>query len=286
MKILLTGANGFIGSNLIRSPLFKSHDLISLSSSQGDIATLNIKDLPKTDHVIHLAAATFVPDSWEKPYDFYHTNVMGTNNILEYCRTHQASLTFLSSYSYGTPQYLPIDELHPHSLNTPYNHSKFLAEELCRFYANQFKVKINVLKPFNIFGEGQKEYFVIPKILKQLLNPETKEIEVFDLTPKRDYLYIDDLISAIHCSLACSGHEIFNVGSGVSYSIQEIIELACKITKINKPIRTSHNSRKNEIMNLTANYDKIATKLGWKPTFSFENGLRKIIESLRSNEKN
>ena len=98
-------------------------------------------------HVFHLAAKTFVPDSWKNPHAFYQTNVMGAVNVLEHCRRHQASLTLISSYVYGQPQRLPIAEDHPLSAPNPYAHSKILAEEAARFYERSFELSLVIVAP-------------------------------------------------------------------------------------------------------------------------------------------
>ena len=116
------------------------------------------------DHVIHLAAKSFVPESWDNPYIYYRTNVLGAANVLEYCRKTECDLTALSSYIYGKPTHLPISEKHPIRPYNPYSHSKILSEELYNYYRKSFKLKINILRPFNIYGPGQKDTFVIPKI--------------------------------------------------------------------------------------------------------------------------
>ena len=115
---------------------------------------------------------TFVPDSWKTPTVFYETNVLGTVNVLELCRRTSASLTFISSYVYGHPRSLPIAEDHPCRRSTRYSHSKILAEEVVRFYAATFHMPAAIVRPFNVFGAGQSDMFLIPKVMRQVLDPQ------------------------------------------------------------------------------------------------------------------
>jgi len=115
--------------------------------------------------------------------------------MLELCREHKIGLTYVSSYVYGHPEYLPIDENHRVSPNSPYNHSKFLAEEVCKFYADNFGVAVTVLRPFNIYGKGQRRGFVMADLMEQVFNNEIVTLD--DITPKRDFLYIEDFLDLL-----------------------------------------------------------------------------------------
>ena len=129
MDILITGSSGFIGKHLKQKLLqHQEYSIFDQNSDDGDIALTKLK-FRKIDHVIHLAAKSFVPDSWKNPYMFYKTNVLGAANVLEFCREKECHLTFLSSYIYGKPMYLPINEKHPIRPHNPYSHSKILSEE-------------------------------------------------------------------------------------------------------------------------------------------------------------
>src|SRR5688572_17268499 len=128
--------------------------------------------------VIHLAGRSYVPDSWEHPLAFYEMNVLGTLRVLEYCRANAARLVHVSSYVYGNPRSLPIAEDHPTQATTPYAHSKLLAEECCRFYAEKLGLGIVVVRPFNVYGPGQKEPFLIPSLIRQLLDPQQAVVAV------------------------------------------------------------------------------------------------------------
>ena len=174
---------------------------------------------------LHLAAKTFVPESWHDPVSFYQVNVMGTANVLEFCRRQGCPLTLMSSYLYGPPQSQPINEDHPIDPNTPYNHSKALMESLGEFYTARFGLSVTVLRPFNIFGPGQRDEFLIPAIVRQSLDPAVEVIEVADLEPRRDYLYLDDLARAILATLTSTRtHAVYNIGSGRSYSVEQVIQ--------------------------------------------------------------
>ena len=134
--ILITGSNGFIGTQLKKHLNQDQYTIFEFNEEDGDIVqadSLSRFDDHKIDHIIHLAGKTFVPESWENPYRFYTVNVIGTMNVLEFCRKYNISLTFISTYLYGNPKLLPINENSEISPNNPYAHSKYLAEQLCHF---------------------------------------------------------------------------------------------------------------------------------------------------------
>jgi nucleoside-diphosphate-sugar epimerase len=277
MNILITGSNGFIGKHLKKKLLESdNHFLFELNSDRGDIALKEIK-YKKIDHVIHLAAKSFVPESWNNPYLFYKTNVLGAANVLEFCRKAECDLTALSSYIYGKPIYLPINEDHPKNPYNPYSHSKILSEGLYEFYRNNFNLKINILRPFNVYGPGQKNIFIIPKIIKQILNKNFQTVVLDDLKPKRDYLYIDDLIDAIIKTIRINSNSTYNVGFGSSISVKDTVKIIMETSGINKEIVESGKSRPNEIMDVVADIRKIKKELNWHPKIEFKEGIEKCL---------
>ena len=222
-SVLITGANGFVGKAIVNKLVsLNEYEVFTHDIENGDISRDPL-EFPRVDHVIHLAAKTFVPDSWNTPLDFYQVNVMGTINVLEFCRSQNIGVTVMSSYVYGTPDKLPIRENHPIKSYNPYSHTKTIVEDICNFYNEKFKLNITLFRPFNIYGPAQSDVFLIPHIIMQFLDPNKDIVEVMDLNPKRDYLYIDDLTIALYKSINRKGFSIFNVGSGSSYSVEEII---------------------------------------------------------------
>ena len=176
-EILVTGASGFVGRRLVAALEGRGLAVKKHSDGDGDIATCPLP-MDGVGHVFHLAARTFVPDSWKDPRPFYQTNVMGAVNVLEHCRRHQSSLTLISSYVYGQPQRLPIAEDHPLSAPNPYAHTKILAEEAARFYERNFGLSLVIVRPFNIYGPGQTGPFLIPSIVRQVLDPPVDAVRV------------------------------------------------------------------------------------------------------------
>ena len=242
-KIGLTGAKGFVGSHLVKR-LEKEGYSVEISDCNLDIS---IPDFNNCRHVIHLAAKTFVPDSWEKPHLFYQTNTIGTAHVLESVRESKIPLTFISSYVYGNPEYLPIDEKHPLSPANPYMQSKIIAEQLCDFYRKNFDIPICILRPFNIYGAGLSGKFLIPLICEQVLDNSIKKINLRSLTPKRDYIHIDDLISSIIKTIEYPNSKTINIASGTSYSVKELAEKIMDIAAIRKPVSSDGTVRANEI---------------------------------------
>lgn len=273
MKVLVTGSRGFIGKHLIKKLKEKGIDFIEF---EGDIRTFGDLKKLKADAVIHLAAKTFVPDSFKNPRDFYEANILGTLNVLEFCRINKAKLIFISSYVYGNPRYLPINEKHEVNLHSPYNESKYLGEKLCEYYHKNFNIKCIIFRQFNVYGPGQTR-FLIPNIISQL---NKKEIVLDNPAPKRDFIYVSDAVEAYIKALNFNADfEIFNLGSGKSYSVKTVAELILKLSKGKSKLKFTGEKRPNEVIDTRADINKIKKVLGWGPTVGLEDGIKRCLGS-------
>jgi nucleoside-diphosphate-sugar epimerase len=279
--VLVTGATGFLGAHLVARLRDSGSAVVAMSSAEGDVADPRTwRNAVPSAAVVHLAGRSFVPDSWQDPAAFIRTNVVGTVHALEHCRKHSAPLVFLSSYLYGHPRTLPIPESAPTTATNPYALSKLLAEQACRFYAEQFGLSVTVLRVFNVYGPGQPDSFLIPSIVAQIA--ARGEIVVQDLTPKRDYVYVQDVVNAIERALATgNGYRVLNIGSGMSCSVAELIELTQRIWASSLPVRSRELRRPQEIMDTVADITAARELLGWTPTYTLEQGLRQLHASAR-----
>lgn len=277
-KVLVTGASGFLGRHLVPALRAGGHEVIEARRMSGDTAdAATWKQFPKADAVVHLAAKSFVPESWQVPDVFVRTNVGGTVQAMEYCRTHGAHLVYPSSYMYGDAVRQPIAESSPLVARNPYALSKKLAEEACAFYAERFGLTITILRPFNIYGPGQSETFLVPTILNQLTGG--KAIHVQDLEPRRDYVYVADVADAMVKALSApQGLRVFNIGTGTSHSVAELINLIQEVWGTRVPVSSESVRRKDEIMDTVADITRAQQQLGWKPRFTLRQGL----EALRA----
>lgn len=276
-RILLTGANGFIGKKFIKRYNSKYNIIEVTKKSKYRILDLeSLNKIENIDIVLHFAAKTFVPDSFDNPYEFYKFNMESTLNIAEFCRTKKVKkLIYLNSYTYGNPQYLPIDEKHPLAFHSPYNKSKYLAENLLINYLENITNVVS-LRLFNIYGPNQDDNFLIPTILKQI---EGNNINVKDLEPKRDYLYIEDLLNLLDLIIKKDSlNGVFNVGSGKSYSVKEIIDTVLNILDTNLKIESQNLRRENEVMDCVADIKKLTNQLDWLPNYSLIDGLKDYIK--------
>jgi len=278
MKIIVTGYSGFIGTYLIEKLSKTNHDLVLLDISNGvDVCDWEqVKYIDNVDIIIHLANLSFVPASYSDPRRFYTTNYLSTLNMLELCRLNKARMIFFSSYVYGHPQYQPIDEKHPIQAFNPYAQTKVICESLCEGYNRDFGVPITVFRPFNIYGEGQNPDFLIPTIIQQA---KKGKIEIKDDRPKRDYINVEDIVEAILTAIENqnSGMQIYNLGSGVSYSVGEIVNIVRSLFNSEIDYICKNEYRTNEVMDTVADINKINVELGWQPRVSIEDGLKKMI---------
>jgi len=291
-KILITGHNGFIGSYLVKS--LSNYNLIGISETinkkneitqiKKNITKLTIDDLPKDIFcIIHLAALTDVKFCQDNPIKCFDVNINGTLNILEITKQLGSKLIFIStSHVYGNPKKVPITEdytTHPESI---YSGSKLAGEILCESYSKSYNLDISILRLFSVYGPNSPPHLVTSRIISQLLTKNN--ISIGNTFPKRDFIFIDDVIRAISVVLEnSSGFNIFNIGSGKSHSILELCTLLQKISGKNSTIKSIKSlKRKNETPEIVSNNSKIK-KLGWKPSTSILDGLKITYDWFMNN---
>ncbi len=284
-KILVTGASGFVGRALTTRLRSSGWDVLPMSSADGDIArNETIAKFAQHDvaHVFHLASKTFVPDSWDDPQAFCQTNVLGTVNVLEFCRSKGASMTYVSAYVYGHPDSLPIREDSAIRPSNPYALTKQLAESACEFYAGTYDLPVTTIRPFNAYGIDQPRNFLIPMIVRQALD-SGNAIVVKDLAPRRDYVYLDDVVAALMATMdkPC-GYRVYNIGSGFSLSVKEVIDVVQTSAGTQKEVISENRVRTNELMDVVADISNARKDLGWHPGVSFRAGIETVIGTERS----
>ncbi len=278
--ITITGSSGFIGKHLVKYLKSKNYEIIEFDVKSGiDISKWkDIEKIAKFDIIVHLAAKSFVPESFKKPYEFYKNNINTTLNVLELARKHEAKVIYFSSYLYGTPKYLPIDEKHPLSPHNPYAQSKLICEKLCEGYHRDFHVPIIIFRPFNIYGPGQSSHFLIPGIIEQF---SKGEIVLKDPRPKRDFIHISDVIVSVLHAIEFNSKEleVFNLGTGKSYSVEEVVNYLTSNARVKPKLIYTNEYRQSEVLDTVADISKISAKFNWKPEVDLQQGLHAILNS-------
>lgn len=280
MRIAVAGSDGFVGTFVCKQLEDAGHVVIKIDISQGVDLCNNaiVNQIQPVDCFIHLANLVYVPGSYQDPEKYYRINYLTTLNALEICKKHDARLIYASSYIYGAPQYIPVDENHPVCPFNPYAQTKVICEKLCEGYHRDFKVKVSVLRPFNIYGVGQKGMLLIPEIIGQLKEGK-KQIQLKAATPRRDYINVLDVAGAfVSCIDDKNEYGVYNVCSGESISVKEITEIINKYLKNKVEFLFSESDRPNEV-DETRGSCKRLMNLGWKPTKTLEEGIIDILKS-------
>lgn len=275
-KILVTGSAGFIGSNVMKK--LSGYEVVTNHNDSGRIHLQNIEQVMKLDSVdtvIHLAGK--IPWRELSSNEFSDNNIKCTQNILEYSgKKNVKKIIYVSSYIYGKPKYCPVDEDHPVNPHTAYAESKYLAEKECIDYCKRSNLDLIILRPFNVYGESMRSGFLISNLINAVRSG--KKLDIVNKDSKRDFLHVDDFVELILKTIDYNSKlEIFNVGSGLSYSFEDIIT---KIEKISKnKLDIHYDTDKNFIEDIVADISKIKSKLHWEPRIKIDDGLRKTFES-------
>jgi len=288
-SIVITGYDGFIGTNLVSYLQSKNLNVIGISDRknkktnfktiQKDIRKIQPTEIPKkTSLIIHLAALTDVDYCENHSDQCFDINVLGTMKILEAARKNNSKLIFISSsHVFGNPKKIPIKESDPKNPISVYGASKLCAEQLCETYSKKFDMDISIIRLFSVYGKKENGNDVISKIISQMMNKNS--IQLGNLYPKRDFVYVNDVINAIHLVMQNSKKfKIFNVGTMKSYSIFEIYKILKDLTGKNVQLKSKKSLlRKTDIENVVADNSKIKT-IGWKTITPIKKGLGMILQ--------
>lgn len=314
-SILVTGADGFIGSHLVELLVKNGYKvkafcfynsfnswgwLDSLSSdtlSKIDVFTGDIRDpngvrtaMQGTDTVFHLAALIAIPFSYHSPDSYVDTNIKGTLNVLQAAKDLQINRILVTSTSevYGTAKFVPIHEDHPKQGQSPYSATKIAADYLSESFYRSFNLPVTIVRPFNTYGPRQSARAVIPTIITQLLNGK-KEIKLGDLHPTRDLVYVNDTVKGffkIMQSDELIGEEV-NIATQTEISIGDLAKTIIKlinpeaqIISDDQRIRPSNS----EVYRLFGSNEKLYSKTGWRPEYSIQTGLKETIEWYQTPE--
>jgi GDP-4-dehydro-6-deoxy-D-mannose reductase len=275
-SVLVTGADGFLGHHILHDLTGHGFDVLPKRRTDGDVTKSTTWDkFPASDFLVHLAGLTFVPASWENPTEFVQSNSVSTSHALEFCRKNKTKMIFLSTYLYSSKLSTPIKETDEIDPANPYALSKFLGEQLCSFYAKQFGVEVIILRPFNVFGSRQNSRFLIPSIISQATKSD--EISVLDIRPARDYVFIEDLVDAVHKSITSDlPFGIINVGTGIASTVEQLIFSLADVIGRELTIKSSNQERFGEINSTQADISQAKLLLGWQPKWSLSQGLREV----------
>jgi dTDP-glucose 4,6-dehydratase len=310
-KILVTGADGFIGSHLVESLVANNYDVRAFvmynssnswgwldQSSSHTQDSINViagdvrdpygvaKAMEGCDVVLHLAALISIPFSYEAPDAYVSTNINGTLNVLQAARKlgTQRVVCTSTSETYGTAQFVPITEAHPLNGQSPYAATKIGADQLALSFYQSFDLPVTVLRPFNTYGPRQSARAVIPTIISQIAKG-VRQIELGSLEPTRDFTFVRDTVKGFMQAAACDEAlgQAINIGSGFEISIKETAELICKA--MNADVEIRQDSRrlrppKSEVERLFAGVDLAKELFGWDAKYAGRDGfIRGLAET-------
>ena len=312
MKILVTGAAGFVGSHMVEKLVEDGHEVRAMihynsannwgwleeSKVKNSIQVIagDIRDYDSVfsavngvDTIFHLAALIGIPYSYVSPMAYIKTNIEGTYNVLQSARTLETPNILITSTSetYGSAQYIPMDELHPMVGQSPYSASKIGADNLAVSYFRSFATPVKIVRPFNIYGPRQSARAIIPSIITQILDGK-REIKLGNTSPTRDFTFVKDTVAGF---LAISQNEKFNgeyvnIGMGEEISVSDLVNLISEL--IGEEIKITSDEQRvrpkdSEVDRLFAANKKLTQSTSWQPQFTLKQGLSETISWLKLN---
>ena len=282
-KVLVTGSRGFVGTHLCDYFSENGLQVVSAIDKQRPVDVTNIDELlmiNDVDAIVHLASKTSISDSFKDPSQTYYTNLVGTLNVLEFARAKKIKkLIYVSTYVYGQPVYLPVDENHPLNPHSPYNHSKLLAEKICQNYSHYFGISIVTLRPFYVYGPNSRDHSFVPSIIKQI--KKNGKVMLSGKKVKRDFLFVTDFVYLIGKILQDfpKGDNIYNVGYGKSYSLNQVANKLAVLLGRKIEIDFSKGITP-DVSDMIADIAKVSKKFSWKPSIDINRGLQIIVRDL------
>lgn len=313
-KVLVTGADGFIGSHLCEMLVRSGYNVRALSQYNSfnfwgwledckclcdiEVVSGDLRDsffceklTRDVDMIFHLGALIAIPYSYTAPQSYVDTNICGTLNMLQAAKKNANLKKFIhtsTSEVYGTAKYVPIDENHPLQPQSPYSASKIAADMLALSFYHTFDLPVVVARPFNTYGPRQSARAVIPNIIMQILNGK-KEIKLGDLTPTRDFNFVLDTCAGF-IEIANSDKtmgEFINIGSNTEISIKDTFNLVKKLTNSNAEILSDKERirpKNSEVFRLKCDNSKLKRLTNFTPKYSLEDGLKLTIEWFKNSE--
>ncbi|MDE5870979.1 MAG: NAD-dependent 4,6-dehydratase LegB [Muribaculaceae bacterium] len=305
-KVLVTGADGFIGSHLTQALLDEGCEVRALAQYNSfnnwgwledirhpglEVVTGDVRDpnycrhiVKGVDTVFHLAALIAIPYSYVAPDSYVDTNVKGTLNMCQAVRDEGVDRLIVTSTSevYGTAKYVPIDEKHPKQPQSPYSASKIGADAIALSFHNAFDVPVTIARPFNTYGPRQSARAIIPTIITQIASGY-REIKVGDLTPTRDFNYVTDTAAGFIALAKCPdaiGKEV-NIATGREVSMAETLQTIARLMDVDVRWVTDLKRLRpggSEVFRLLGDNSLITSLTDWRPGYTLEDGLRKTIE--------
>lgn len=307
MKVLVTGADGFIGSHLVEYLVTQGYDVRALSQYNSfnywgwledvyckdaiEVVSGDIRDAhycrkitQDVEIVFHLAALIAIPYSYVAPDSYVDTNVRGTLNICQAALENGVKRVIATSTSevYGTAQYVPIDENHPLQPQSPYSASKIGADAMAMSFFNTFDLPVTIARPFNTYGPRQSARAVIPTIIGQIASG-ARQIQLGDVSPTRDFNYVLDtcrgLLALARCEAAIG--ETVNIGSNYEISVRDTLDLIRELMASNVEFLVDEQRLrpgKSEVFRLWCDNSKLRALTGFEPEFPLRDGLRATIE--------
>jgi NAD dependent epimerase/dehydratase len=305
-QVLVTGADGFIGSHLTEALLAEGFRVKALSYYNSfndwgwlnglkhpdlEVVTGDVRDphfckmiTQGIDTIYHLAALIAIPYSYVAPDCYVDTNIKGTLNICQAAKENGVKRILVTSTSevYGTAQYVPIDEKHPKQPQSPYSASKIGADAIAMSFYNAFELPVTIVRPFNTYGPRQSARAIIPTIITQIANGK-REIKLGDLTPTRDFNFVKDtcrgFIQLADCE-ASVGQEV-NIASNFEISMRDTLELIAKL--MNADVKFVEDEQRlrpkdSEVFRLWGDNSKIKSLTGFEPLYDIEKGLKETID--------
>lgn len=313
-KVLITGADGFIGSHLTEALLAQSAQVTALSlynsydsfgwlddipdeaRSRAKLVRGDLRDsafvrriVRDQEVVFHLGALIAIPQSYATPHSYVETNIIGTLNVLEAAREFGTRRVVHTSTSevYGTAVTMPINETHPLQGQSPYSASKIGADMMSEAFARSFDLPVAILRPFNTFGPRQSERAVIPAIIRQALDRSCLEIRVGDTSPVRDLSFVDDTVAAFLALGSASKIEFgkaYNAGSGTAVTVSDLINMILEATNCGKPVVQDPQRLRpanSEVRALLADSTRLSQETGWRSRVRLYEGLERTIDWWR-----